>query len=843
MAAAGSHACPGSRATEVHPLNRRTDPPPSDRPRGALATPLFVTAPVARAVHGLLTLIALSALVAPAWVRAQSGDGDEPVAPGVSLKSSRLLQENLPEDAGKQAPTFVSGDRIEGQTDGITTIEGSAEMRRHDTVIRGDRIELDQRSNDVKVQGNVLINRNGDRFEGPELQINVDTFKGYFEKPEFTLLKNEGRGDASRLDFLGEDHATAHQARYSTCPRTPGADWMPAWLIRATRIEFDNVAETGTATNGVLEFKGVPILGWPRFSFPLTDKRKSGLLPPTINLDNINGLELTLPYYLNIAPNLDATIYPTLMSKRGLDLGAEVRYLQPNYVGQVRGAFMPSDPLRDDDRWGYSLQHEQNLSSSALGLGGSAGLRLNLNRVSDDNYWRDFPRATASLTQRLLPSDVVYSWGRGPWSLSAGTYSWQTLQDIEAPITPPYDRLPSVALRYSRDDGHIAGVSDWNYSVLTEYTRFESNPLLTRQTNGSRSLAIAELSRRWRAPGWFVKPRAQLHTTQYQFDNPLANGARTASRVLPTVSLDGGLIFERDARYFGRNFVQTLEPRAFFTWTPYRDQSLLPNYDSAINDFNFATIFSENVFGGNDRISDTRALTVGASSRLLDPATGAEIVRVGLAQRYLIRDQNVFLPNASGLPGGDPVAERLSDILLATRVQWSPRWMVDTNFQYSPGSRESVRTTLAARYTPSRYRVLSAAYRVQRGISEQYELGWQWPLNDLWETPKTTSVPGRGLGAGQWYGVGRINYSVPDKKVVDLVAGFEYDAGCWIGRVVLERLQRSAATANQRILFQLEFTGFSRIGSNPLKTLKENVPRYQYLREEINPPSRFQQYD
>ena len=703
---------------------------------------------------GLLTLMALSALVAPAWVRAQSGDGDEPVAPGVSLKSSRLLQEKLPEDAGKQAPTFVSGDRIEGQTDGITTIEGSAEMRRHDTVIQGDRIELDQRSNDVKVQGNVLINRNGDRFEGPELQINVDTFKGHFEKPEFTLLKNEGRGDASRLDFLGEDNATAHQARYSTCPRTPGADWMPAWLIRATRIEFDNVAETGTATNGVLEFKGVPILGWPRFSFPLTDKRKSGLLPPTINIDNINGLELTLPYYLNIAPNLDATIYPTLMSKRGLDLGAEVRYLQPDYVGQVRGAFMPSDPLRDDDRWGYSLQHNQNLSGSALGLGGAAGLRLNLNRVSDDNYWRDFPRATASLTQRLLPSDVVYNWGRGPWSLSAGTYSWQTLQDIDAPITPPYDRLPSVALRYSRGDGRIAGVSDWNYSVLTEYTRFESNPLLTGQTNGSRSLAIAELSRRWLAPGWFIKPRAQLHSTQYHFDNPLANGARSASRVLPTVSLDGGLIFERDASYFGRNFVQTLEPRAFFTWTPYRDQSLLPNYDSATNDFNFATIFSENVFGGNDRISDTRALTVGASSRLLDPATGAEIVRVGLAQRYLIRDQNVFLPNASGLPGGDPVAERLSDILLATRVQWSPRWMVDTNFQYSPGSRESVRTTLAARYTPSRYRVLSAAYRLQRGVSEQYELGWQWPLNDLWETPATTSVPGRGLGAGQWYGGG-----------------------------------------------------------------------------------------
>jgi LPS-assembly protein len=168
---------------------------------------------------------------------------------------------------------------------------------------------------------------------------------------------------------------------------------------------------------------------------------------------------------------------------------------------------------------------------------------------------------------------------------------------------------------------------------------------------------------------------------------------------------------------------------------------------------------------------------------------------------------------------------------------------MDASVQFRPKENESVRTTLSGRYTPGPYRVLSAAYRLQRGVSEQYDIGWQWPLNDLWQAPARAEQPGRGLGAGQWYSVGRLNYSVPDKKIVDLVAGFEYDAGCWLGRIVLERLQRSNATANQRVLFQLEFTGFSRIGSNPLQTLKENVPRYQYLREEIKPPSRFQQYD
>lgn len=822
------------------PLNRRTHPSCVPALPGGHLQPRLKAAPVALAVRGLFTLMALGAHTLS---HAQSGDGDEAPRPAMSLRSSGMLLETLPEDAKSQAPSFISGERIEGQTDGITAVEGNAELRRHDMVIRGDRLQLDQRNNEAQAKGNVLVNRGGDRFEGPELQLNVETYQGTFTQPTFNLLQNEGKGDASRVDFLGEDKAVAYDARYSTCPRTPGADWMPDWMVRATRIEFDNVAQTGTATNGVLEFKGLPILGWPYFSFPLTDERKSGLLPPTLNLDNISGLEVTLPYYLNIAPNLDATLYPTLMSKRGVDLGGELRYLQPTYAGTVRGAFMPSDQLRGANRWGYSAQHNQNLTGSAAAFGGSAGLYYNLNRVSDDNYWRDFPRATTSLTTRLLASDVAYNWGQGPWSVSAGAYTWQTLQDIDAPITPPYDRLPSVAVRYGRSDAQVGSLSGVDWSLLSEYTRFQSVPSLTRQSNGDRALTVVEISRRFLAPGWFVKPRAQLHATQYSFDTALANGSRSASRVLPTVSLDSGLIFERDARYFGRSFIQTLEPRAFFTWTPYRDQRLLPNYDSAANDFNLASIYTENAFGGNDRISDTRAVTVGVSSRLLDPDSGAEVVRLGVAQRYLFRDQEVFLPNSTRLAGGDPVNERLSDILLAARVQWSPRWLTDANVQYSPGNRESVRTTLSGRYTPGSFRVLSAAYRLQRGSSEQFDVGWQWPLSDLFGEPAGPAVRGRALGPGQWYSVGRINYSVPDRKVVDLVAGFEFDAGCWLGRIVLERLQRSTATANQRILFQLEFSGFSRIGSNPLKTLKDNVPRYQYLREEINPPSRFQQYD
>lgn len=797
------------------------------RPSSPSHTARFALAPVAAAV-----LFAMAVPVA----RAQ--------ADGLQLRPSLRLQEQLDDAAMRQAPSFVSGQRIEGRTGAVTTIEGDAELRRHDLVIRADRLGFDERTREAQADGNVLINRNGDRFTGPSLRLNVDTFVGRFEKPQFEILRSDGRGDADRLDFQGEDRATAHQARYSTCPRTPGADWMPDWLVRATRIEFDNVEQTGNATGGVLEFKGVPILGAPYFSFPLSDERKSGLLPPSINIDNISGLELTLPYYINLAPNYDLTLYPTLMSKRGVDLGGEFRYLQNDYSGTLRGSVMPSDSLRRDDRWGYTLRHDQSLTRAfnRLGAGGSTALNLNINRVSDDNYWRDFPRASDTLTQRLLPANAEVTYNQGPWSLVAGAYTWQTLQDIESPIVPPYDRLPAVTLGYRQDDLGWGLPGQSSVLLQASHTRFESDPSLTGQPNGERSMLVGQLAHRFQAPGWFIEPRIRLHSTQYHFDSPLADGARSASRNLPTIGLDSGLVFERDASYFGRAFVQTLEPRAYFTWTPFRDQSLLPNYDSAATDFNLATIYTDNVFTGNDRISDTRAVTLGVSSRLLDPQTGAEVVRLGVAQRYLLRDQNVTLPNAAGLPGSEPVTERFSDVLLSARVQWSPRWLFDTSFQYNPASSESVRTTLSARYTPGPFRVVSAAWRLQRGSSEQFDVGWQWPLSGLFATAPSP-VPGRALGPGQWYGVGRINYSVPDRKVVDLVAGFEYDAGCWIGRIVVERLQRSASSANQRILFQLEFTGFSRIGSNPLQTLRDNVPRYQYLREEIQPPSRFQRHD
>ena len=785
----------------------------------------FSTGPVALAVCTLLHAASIHAQLA-------SPVQDEPQ---LLLKNTPLLQENVPTPTRGAPSTFLYGERLSGRPDLETVVQGSAELRRAGMVIKADRLEYYQPTDLAKAQGHVRINRSGNVYEGPLLELKLDSFEGFFNEPRYYFLKNNSHGEASKVDFIDDQRAVIHNATLTTCRRLPGPSWMPDWILRANTLLMDNEEDVGTAKGAVLSFKGVPILPVPFLSFPLSDQRKSGFLSPTLEIDNVNGAVVSAPYYLNIAPNRDATITPTLMSKRGVNLGNDFRYLEPDYSGRLHLDVMPNDTLRDSTRWGFNFGHQTRVNNSLTQslTDGGVGLNLNLNRVSDDNYWRDFSRASTSLTQRLLSNDASLSWSNGPFVSSARAVKWQTLQDVTAPIAQPYDLL-QLSTRYARSN-----YNGFDYSVVADYAQFQTNPLLSAQpnANGQRIFSLLKASHPWIAPAGFITPKVQLHVTNYQLDAPMTDGDRSANRVVPTFSLDSGLVFERDMSLFGRSLRQTLEPRAFYVNTPFRQQSALPNYDSGATDFNFATIYTENAYVGNDRISDSNLLTLGVSTRFLNPDTGAEVARFGVAQRLRFTDQNVTLP------GEAPVTDRISDLLLGASVNWQPQWAIDSTVQYNPSTQESVRSTIGARYNPGHYRTISAAYRYQRGVSEQIDVGWQWPINDLWGDKGENLGPGRGQGEGRWYSVGRVNFSMNEAKLVDAVIGIEYDAGCWVGRAVLEQLQISATSANQRIMFQLEFVGFARLGISPLKSLKDNIPSYQYLREQSSPPSRFSNYE
>ncbi len=791
-------------------------PPSTTRVRAPLARPAGALRPAALAVLALLAGAAAAQQDAP-----------------LQLRATPMLAEQLPQ--GAEPPVFISGEQVSGHAELETVIEGNAELRRPGLTVRSDKITYDQSTDTARLDGHVRINSRGDRYSATEGQLQVDAYEGFVLQPSYQLLATGAHGSAQRIDFLGPNRATVLQGDYTTCRREEG-DWRPDWILLADRLELDHDEDEGRAEGAVLRFKGLPILALPSMSFPLSERRKSGWLPPTVGLDNKSGLNLSVPYYWNIAPNRDATFTPEVMLKRGVGLAGEFRYLENNYRGRVNANVLPNDRLRDRNRWAVFARHNGS-HDTGLDSVGAVGVGLNLNRVSDNDYWRDFTRRGLSLTSRLLANDGALSWSRGDLSLSARALKWQTLQDLSAPIVPPYDRLPQLAGRWAK-------VNDrgLDYSVDADYTRFRGDRFWTRQPDAERAFVHGQIARPFTRPWGFFTPKAQLHASSYRFDGTLANGASSASRVLPTLSLDGGLVFERDTSYFGRAFRQTLEPRLMYVYTPYRNQSLLPNYDSGLYDFNFATIWAENAFAGHDRIVDNNLVTAGLTTRLLDPDSGAEAVRLGIAQRYRFSGQQVVLP------GGTPTSKGLSDIMLGASINWDPRWSFDTVLQYNPDTRRSTRTTIHARYSPGEFRTLGVAYRHQRDLkSESIDVGWQWPLGDLWsgrpELGTSHGASGGGSCNGRWYSVGRLNYSLRDRKVVDAVLGLEYDAGCWIGRIVLEQLHSSTTSATRRIMFQLELIGLSRLGSNPLGTLRNNIPRYQTLREHVTPPSRFTTYD
>ena len=715
--------------------------------------------------------------------------------PPMVLKPSSLLQETINGGMRKELPTYLQSNQISGQTDLQTLLEGQVFLRRGDILLKADQIDYDQVLDLAKARGNVYINHSGNSYQGPALDLQLDAFEGFFTQPEFFLNRNKMYGRAERIDFIDPGNSIMQKGEFTTCKRKPGPNWTPDWFFKGDKISFDSDHNLGNAEGASLRFKNVPVMPLPAIDFALNDERKSGLLPPTIGVDSVGGLELIQPYYWNLAPNRDMTFTPTYWTSRGVRLETEFRYLeaitpQPPFTGVMRFDYMAKDNLRDSQRWAFQTSHA-GMPYPAF-AGGALGLTYNINRVSDDNYWKDFTSSNSLGVTRLLSNDMNVTWGRGFFTSNIAVQKWQTLQDLASTsnyIAPPFDRAPQMNMKYSR-----ANISGFDFMLDGQFSRFETvrqDNCLTNylNCNAQRAVGQAKVSRPFVTPYGYVTPQFIMNTRAYQFDDALStNGQTSASVSVPTFSLDSGVVFERNSNLLGRSWTQTLEPRVFYVYSPYRSQNYLPNYDSGANAYNFASIFSENVFGGYDRIADSNLMTVGATSRFIDPNTGAEGARFGLAQRLRIKEQLVTMPGDSTAKAG------LSDILGGATLNLSRKWALDSTMQYNPDSGHYLSQAVGGRYTPGSYRVISASYRNQTNtngvpLSRFVNVGWQWPLNDLWGMKDDDLGEGRGLGEGRWYTVARMNMDTLNNQMVESVMGFEYDGGCWLGRVVKERFQ------------------------------------------------------
>lgn len=782
----------------------------------ALAAGLLAGASAARAQAASAPAAPASAASAPA-ASAPAAAASAP-AGTPSLEASRSLLPLPRGETAKRLPIVLQAERITSQPDLETVAEGKVEFRRGGTVIKADRLSYDTAQDLAGATGQVRVSRGGAIYTGPELQLRVQRFEGFFLRPEFEFTQLGAGGRAERVDFLDSTRSRAIGAEYTSCPRdTPEP---PAWVLRTDRVSLDLEANEGVAEGAVLRFLDVPILALPSLSFPLSDARKSGWLPPSINTDNRSGVELSVPWYWNIAPQRDATLTPRLITRRGLGLDTEFRYLEPRDEGTLNFDWLPNDRLTGRSREALQWQH---LGSTGRGLRYSAEVV----RVSDDDWWKDFPNAGRSLTARLLPARLALEQplqlGGAQGLAYVRALRWQVLQGSDAAVVSPYERTPQVGLRLGWAPGN------WDLAVESEYNRFtlpSGTESRAGREGGERVHLLGHVSHALRAPGWWFVPRLSVNAAAYRYDTQ-GQPRQQASRVIPTLSLDAGFELERSTTAFGRPVLQTLEPRLLYVRTPYRQQNTLPNYDAAAKDFNFVSIYTDNQFSGIDRVSDAHQLTAGVTTRFVDAVTGAEALRLGLVQRYLFRSQRVTA-QADGSPDGPPLEQRFSDALLLGSTSVLPGWTLDGAVQYSTDIQRSVRSIIGVRYSPGPFRTIGTTYRLARGLSEQMEVGWQWPV---YGRPRSAASSGNGC-SGTWYSVGRVNYSLKDSRITDSVLGLEYDAGCWIGRFVAERLSTGRSEATTRLMLQLELVGLSRIGSNPLRVLKDNIPGYRLLREE-----------
>jgi LPS-assembly protein len=743
----------------------------------------------------------------------------------LKLEDQLLVRPLIPDE---QAPTFTSSKSIDGVVDREMRLEGDAVIRRNRTVIKGDVIIYDPDTDIANVDGNAFLLKGPNSFEGPRAKLRVDAQEGWMEQPKYQLREAGASGQANRVDFYQDDQIELNKLTYTTC-RPDNVDWY----LSATHLDIDQDTQQAVGTNGVFHFFNVPILYTPIFALPLNSDSRSGFLPPTYGYasrGNWSGWDITLPYYMNIAPNRDLTIYPRYLEGRGTQLGGEFRYLDRNYVG-ILSAEALSDKVTNTDRWAFSLKHAQNISTGLVAY-------TDFNKVSDNLYVDDLGKSLNGVVNRQFNQEVGVRYVMSGWSVLTRVQNFQTLQPDPTVLTIlPYGREPQINAQYKKVNWE--GV---NFGVETDFTHFtyagqkiDATTALANGTtprlyqDGNRAYINTYASMPYITPGYYITPKISLKSTQYSVTGFTGENDVNRNITLPTLSLDSGLTFERDAMelgaIFGRNMLMTLEPRLFYVYTPYTSQSTLPLFDTADAGFGISQIFSENSFAGNDRIADNNKLTVGVTSRILDADSGVERLRGTLAQRIDFSGQRV------GLTNDVAATPRRTDILAGLATRLVGNFNIDTVAEYNPALGRVVQSSVTASYRPEQRKLFNVSYRstfdpsVSTTTLDQYEISGQWPITR------------------NWYGVARYNYDFISGQVLNRLAGVEYDADCWVARVVQRRFQNTSSMTTSEIYMQIDFKGFSGWGSNPINLVRFNVPGYEPINSLPAPISPFESYE
>ena len=729
---------------------------------------------------------------------------------------------------------ILEGDQIEQFFDRNLTAFGNSILKTDSMFIKGDRIEFSNLDHTLTSSGKASVKNNDILVEGPLLHLNTDDSTGEMLTPKFTIYKGfvtaapdriymagalgqlssistyntnaskvkknadgdpepNSRGSSEILYFEGETKRRLLNSMYTTCSID-----SDDWYIKSKELIIDTESKVGVSKNATVEFKNIPILYTPYMSFPYDNQRKSGLINPTMGSTTSSGFELDLPVYWNIAPDMDATETNRYLSKRGIQLQGEFRYLLESgkSYGTDQIQFLPSDQMTHKDRYLISLLNKQNFGN---GLNGG----INFNKVSDDQYFSDLSTQILVTSQVNLQQQAYLNYAYHGWNTSTTIERFQNLDKASY----AYERLPQISI--GRTDQYDWGKTTFN----NQFTEFKIDPLATNQAvkSASRFFSQGSVTYPLNTAYGFITPKIGYNYASYnlnEIDQTISNQQygsildKSSSRAVPIFSIDSGLFFDRDMKVVSNSYTQTLEPRLFYVYIPYVDQKKMPVFDSGLADLNMGTLFTENQYVGGDRINNANQLSAALSSRLID-SNGIQRLGVTIGERFYFTPQRVSLPGEA-LRSGDR-----SDIVGTASAMLKNNWSINSSLDYSTDSGNLMKANIGARYNPEPGKNLNLSYRYTKDTLEQVVGSTQWAL-----------------GHG-YYALANLNYSILDGKAVEMVTGIEYDAGCWQSRFVIQRVQTATAQANYAFFYQLVLGGMTSIGTSPIDLLHRTVPGYR----------------
>jgi len=707
------------------------------------------------------------------------------------LVCENTLDVRLSDDAPRAVPLDdpnaiqLEAGRMEAQLGEHPTasLSGGIVLRRGDKLAGADSARYDPQTLSLYLSGDVRYEDPGTQIRSDSAEFEYDSGRIGFTGAEFWMGSNNSRGAADQLQISQDGLLQLDNVSYTTCP--PGSN---DWLLQASDIDLDSRSGTGTARGVKLRFQGIPILYAPYLSFPISDARKSGMLTPEIGSTSRSGNELVVPLYWNIAPNYDATFTPRVLTDRGVQLQTQFRYLTETHNGVVDAEYLNDDSITGESRSYVGVDHTSLFRNRWRGA-------VEFREVSDNQYFEDLGGSLSASTITHLNRALRFDYHTDKLSLFGQLQDYQTIDDAIVAEDEPYRRLPQLLAR-----GRWPGL--WLGSTINldgEVVKFDRNVGVT----GWRFNVAPELALPLERPGLFFTPAIALDYTSYDLSNTEPGQRNNPERVLPIASVDAGMVLERLINNSSRKRIQTLEPRLLYVHVPFEDQSDLPVFDTITPDLNLVQLFRKNRFLGVDRIADTDQLSVGISSRVLDVATGEELMSGTIGQIRYFNTSNVSLPSAPEF------TDESSDYIAELRFQLLRNVNFDLGHQWGTRDRGTTQSQARLQYRPARNRIINLAYRFRRDSLEQGDLSWSWPLSRKWNF------------------VGRYNYSFRDEKALEEFYGLEYESCCWGLRLVTRRyISTRGGTRDTTYGLQLVLKGMGSVGTAADKLLERGILGY-----------------